>query len=52
MKSFWSTVIIAIVWIASTIAIVVGGVPVFTAILLTFAVTFYLIIFGIQKQQS
>ncbi|MEI6144416.1 MAG: hypothetical protein WCP91_02365 [Candidatus Berkelbacteria bacterium] len=51
-KQLWTTAIIVITWIATAVAIFQGHINVFVSILLTFAFTFYLIIFGLQRQKD
>lgn len=52
MKSVWVTVIIVITWIATTITILSQPeTNVVADIILAFAATFYLIIFGLQAKQ-
>ncbi|MFA7244045.1 MAG: hypothetical protein WC080_02050 [Patescibacteria group bacterium] len=50
MKSIWVTLIIVITWIAAAFFILTTKISIFPAIVVTLLVTFYLILFGLQKQ--
>lgn len=51
MKSAWVTTIIVIIWIATTITIITQDqTNVLMDLMLVLIATFYMIIFGLQKQ--
>ena len=48
MRHIWVTLIIALTWIAASLTLNMGGVDALPVIVLSFAATFYFVLFGMQ----
>ncbi|MBU6389713.1 hypothetical protein KGQ71_04335 [Patescibacteria group bacterium] len=52
MRHIWVAIIIILTWCATTVALLEQHVSVLSTIVLTFAATFYFVLFGLQRTKE